>query len=123
MQNLTQIQVTYSFDYGDVSQKRTFTTREHWDSLKALTRPLEEEIKRLFGTINSNTPKEIVGRVREEADWLEGEIKRIIPSYQFIVEDSLVGSAIAFSSEDEYIERIIPYDDRPTFKVKYSIVK
>lgn len=123
MKNLTQIEVTYSFDYGSVSQKRSFVTREHWDSLKALTRPMEEEIKRLFGTINSNTSKEIVGQVRNDADRLEGEIKKIIPSYHFIVEDSMVGSAIASSNENEYVETTIPYNDRPTCRVKYSIIR
>lgn len=123
MQNLTQIEVTYSFDYGSVSQKRTFTTREHWDSLKALTRPMEEEIKKLWSTITEKTDKDAVKVARDASNALEKEIKKIIPPYQFIVGDSVIGSPMLSVREGEYAEIIIPYNDQPTCRVKYSIIR
>ena len=122
MQNLTQIEVTYSFDYGSVSQKRTFATREHWDSLKAQTKPLEEEIKKLWSTITEKTDKDAVKVVRDASNVLEKQIKKTIPPYHFIVEDSLIGSPMLSVKEGEYAEITIPYNDQPTCKVKYSII-
>lgn len=122
MQNLTQIEVTYSFDYGSVSQKRTFATREHWDSLKALTKPLEEEIKKLWSTITIKSDLDSIKLVRDASNTLEKKIKKIIPPYHFIVEDSLIGSPMLSVKEGEYAEIIIPYNDEPSCRVKYSII-
>jgi len=116
MNNLTTIQVTYIFDYGSTSQERTFITREHFDSLKALTKPIEEKIKELSPNISKK-------EVKEEIQTLESEAKRIIPSYTFIVSDSQVGTAILSVSEGEESDPvIIPYNDKPTYKIKYKLL-
>lgn len=114
MNNLTPIAITCDLGYGFVDQQRTFITREHFDSLKALTMPLEEKIREL-------SPKISIKEIKEEIQSLESQIKKIIPSYTFIVEDSQVGMAIANTTEGEYSEAIIiPYNDKPSYKVKYK---
>ena len=122
MNNLTPIKITYIFNYGYVTQQRTFITKEYWNSLKVQTIPLDSEIKALQLTINDKTDKEVVSQVKKAVDKLESQIKKIIPAYTFIVEHSMIGSAIGFINEGEEAETIIPYNDRPVCKVKYTLI-
>lgn len=122
MNNLTPIELTYIFDYGSMTQVRTFITRSHFDSLKEQTRPLDEDIKKLWTTVNEKSNTEAIKQVRDAVKKLELEIKRILPAYTFIVEDSEVGSALLSANEGEAAEAKIPYNNSATYKIKYKFL-
>lgn len=75
-----------------------------------------------MATITEKSDKDATKLVIDQVKKLEKEIKKVIPPYTFVVEDSDVGLAMLNVGEGNKGEMIIPYNDRPKCTVKYEIV-